>query len=169
MMSARYIGYFLLLLLLQVFVLNNVAFMGYLNPYIYILFVMMLPVRMPRSTVLILAFLLGLGMDMFENSGGVHIAATVLLAYVRLPIMKVATQRRGEDFMSVKPNKLRFSNLVVYAVLAIFIHHLTLFLIESYSFKDLGNVLMRTLVSSIFTLIFVLIVQLWNYRKKDRI
>lgn len=169
MTNMKLIGSFLLLVFVQVFLLNNILFMGYLNPYVYILFIMMLPVTMPRGTVLILAFLMGLCIDMFENSGGVHIAATVLLAQIRLPLMKVATQKRGDDFLSINPHKLRLTNLIVYALLSIFIHHFVLFFIESYSFKNLDTVLMRTIVSSMFTFAFVILVQLWNYRQKDRI
>ncbi|WP_417608436.1 rod shape-determining protein MreD [Owenweeksia hongkongensis] len=169
MITARNILSFLVLVLFQVFILNNIDYSGYLNPYVYILFVMMLPVKVPRSTVLILAFLIGLCIDMFENSGGVHIAATVFLAYIRIPLLKVATQKRGEDFLSVKPSKLGLGNLIVYALLCILIHHFLLFLIESYSFRDIGTVLVRTMMSSIFTFVFVLLVQLWNFRKKDRI
>lgn len=169
MITARNILSFLALILFQVFILNNILYSGYLNPYVYILFIMMLPVKASRTTVLVLAFFLGLCIDMFENSGGVHIAATVFLAFIRLPLLRVATQKRGEDFISIKPNKLRLGNLIIYVLLCIVIHHFLLFLIESYSFQDIGTVLVRTMMSSIFTFIFVLLVQLWNYRKKDRI
>ena len=169
MITARNILSFLALVLFQVFILNNILYSGYLNPYVYILFIMMLPVKMSRTTVLILAFFLGLCIDTFENSGGVHIAATVFLAYVRIPLLKVATQKRGEDFLNVNPHKLRIGNLIVYALLCIVIHHFLLFFIESYSIRDIGTVLVRTMMSSIFTFVFVLLVQLWNFRKKDRI
>ena len=169
MITARNILSFLSLVLFQVFILNNIDYSGYQNPYVYILFIMMLPVKMSRTTVLVLAFFMGLCIDMFENSGGVHIAATVFLAYIRLPLLKVATQKRGEDFLNVNPHKLRLGNLIVYALLSIIIHHFVLFLIESYSLRDIGTVLVRTMMSSIFTFVFVILVQLWNFRKKDRI
>lgn len=168
MIRVQYIISFLVLVLIQVFVLNQVLFMGYMNPYVYVLFILMLPANVSRSTVMLLAFLMGLCIDMFENSGGVHIAATVLLAYIRLPLLAIATQKRGDDFIQIRPSRLNLPNLMIYLILSIIIHHFTLFLIESYSLFDLGTVLLRTVLSSMFTFVFIMLAQLWNFRKKDR-
>lgn len=165
--SIKQISSFLLLLLLQVLIFNNILFMGYLNPYVYVLFILMLPMTYSRIAVLLLAFVMGACIDIFENSGGVHIAASVFLAWIRRPLLRVATQKRGLDFENLRIGKMSFSNFSLYALLAIFIHHLMLFLIESFQLADIGTVMVRTVISSIFTFIFVLLVQLWNFRKKD--
>lgn len=163
----KQISSFVLLVLLQILIFNNILFLGYLNPYIYIIFILLLPVNTPRAAVLLLAFLIGFCIDIFENSGGVHIAATVFLAFIRRPLLRVATQKRGVDFENLRIGRLPFRSLLVYGLMGIFIHHFILFLIESFQFSDIGTVLVRTLISTIFTFIFVLLVQLWSYRKKD--
>ncbi len=157
---------FVFLIALQILVLNNIFFAGYLNPYIYLIFILFLPVKMPKVYVLLLAFIAGMLMDLFENSGGVHIAATVLLAYLRLGLLKLATRKRGIDFDEINIYKLDFGNLMFYAALGVLVHHLTLFTIENYSYRHLGTVLARTTLSSIFTLLFILLWRLWNIRKK---
>ena len=82
---------FVLLVLVQVLVLNNIQFLGYLNPYLYILFILALPVRLRQWIVLLLAFVLGLTIDAFSNTMGLHAFATVFMAFFRLPIIKMFT------------------------------------------------------------------------------
>lgn len=166
MEGLKQISSFILLLILQVLIFNHLNVWGYLNAYVYILFVLLLPMTYSRATVLILAFIMGGCIDIFENSGGVHIAATVFLGWIRRPLLSVATQKRGVDFENLRIGRLSLGNFAIYAILGIFIHHFLLFIIESSQFKDIGTVMVRTLVSTAFTFIFVMMVHLWNYRKK---
>lgn len=158
---------FLLLVALQVFVLNNILFFGYLNPYIYLIFIMFLPVNTPRVYTLLMAFALGFMIDLFENSGGVHIAATVFLAFIRPILIRIASRKRGADLEELKVQNMDFPNFLLYAALSIFAHHLLLFIIEAYDLARLGTVLARTTFSSAFTLLFVILWRLWNKRKTD--
>ena len=73
----------MLLVLIQVLALNNIQFLGFLNPYIYILFILSLPVKLPNWITLLLAFVLGLTIDAFSNTMGMHAFATVLVAFLR--------------------------------------------------------------------------------------
>lgn len=155
---------FIFLVALQVLVFNNILFAGYLNPYIYLIFILFLPVITPRAYVLLLAFLIGFIIDLFENSGGVHIAATVFLAFVRPLLLQIASRKRGSDFEELKIRNLETGNFLVYAILAIFVHHFVLFAIEAYDFTRLGTILARTAVSSAFTLLFVFLWRLWGRR-----
>jgi rod shape-determining protein MreD len=157
--------FFLFLVLFQVLVLNNIAFSGYLNPYVYILFIILLPPSTDRVYQLLIAFMLGLSIDLFENSGGVHIAATVLLAFLRRPILRLASQRQGQDFEELMIEKLPLSNQLIYYSLSIMLHHFALFMIESFNPADIGTVLVRTIASSLFTGVFIILVLLWRGRK----
>lgn len=158
--------FFIFLVLLQVLVLNNVAFAGFLNPYVYVLFILLFPVSSSRIYEMLIAFILGLSIDLFENSGGVHIAATVLLSFMRRAILRLSTQKQGQDFEEISIEKLPLTNQLVYFSLAIFLHHFTLFLIESFSFQNIGTILVRTLISGLFTGVFIILVQLWRLRPK---
>ena len=68
---------FIVLVLAQALVLNNINFLGYINPYIYILFIILFPIKNNRMLFVFLGFLLGLSVDLFLDSGGVHAAASV--------------------------------------------------------------------------------------------
>ena len=75
---------FFILASIQILILNNVQISGYIIPFVYILFIMLLPPKMPKAIVLILAFIMGFTIDVFSDSYGIHSSATVLLAFFRL-------------------------------------------------------------------------------------
>lgn len=167
MQGIKYIIWFFLILALQIFVFNHIFFLGYMNPYVYIIYLLFLPVRLSRTALLFIAFLLGLGMDIFENSGGVHAAASVMLAYSRTSILKIVSRRQESDLEDMKIRNFTFLSMFIYALFTALLHHFVLFLLESFRLADFGVILLRTFSSTIFTLIFVLIVQLWNYRRRS--
>ena len=74
---------FIFLLAVQIVIFNNIDLFGYINPYPYILFILLYPVNSNRAGLLITSFLLGLTIDLFTNSGGIHAASCLILAYVR--------------------------------------------------------------------------------------
>ena len=82
------ISRFVLLLAVQIIIFNNMDFLGYISPYPYLLFIILYPVNGNKSGLLIASFLLGLTMDMFSNSGGIHATACLILAYFRPYIFK---------------------------------------------------------------------------------
>jgi hypothetical protein len=92
---------FILLLAVQIVIFNNMNFLGFIMPLPYLLFIILYPVNGNRSGLLITSFLLGLTMDVFSNSGGVHAAACVTLAYFRPYIFKFAF---GISYQTIKLN-----------------------------------------------------------------
>ena len=147
---------FILLVLVQVLVLNNIQFLGYINPYIYILFILSLPVRLPQWITLILAFILGLTIDMFSNTMGTHAFATVMIAYFRNPVIKLFTS--VEEGVNPIPSFYSFgvSPYIKYVVLLVLIHHTTLFFIEAFSFAHFWVVFFKIILSSIVSIILLL-------------
>src|SRR3954463_13540886 len=87
---------FIFLILLQVLILNHVQWSGFVNPYVYILFILLLPIETPKSFVLLLAFTIGIVIDMFSNTAGLHAASSTLLAYARPFVLKAISPR--EDY-----------------------------------------------------------------------
>jgi len=83
------IARFILLLLLQVLVFNNMNLGGYLTPAIYVLFILLLPQSINKSMLLILGFGTGLTIDLFLNTPGLHAGATVLMAFARPGIIRL--------------------------------------------------------------------------------
>lgn len=164
----RYILSFVLLVFLQVFILNNIQFSGYINPYIYILFILILPFETPKWLLLVLAFILGITIDLFSGTLGMHSSATVIMAFVRPYVLKVISPRDGYESETLP--QLRYYGVnwfLKYSVILVFIHHLFLFYIEVFRFSHFFTTFVRVILSSIFTIILVLISQ-YFYRKDTR-
>jgi len=151
---------FVALIAVQVILLNNIQVSGYINPFLYVLFILSLPVRFPRALVLLLAFVLGLVIDMFSDTAGMHAAATVLMAYVRPAVLRFYAPRDGYDAESV-PGIRGFSLqwFLAYAGTLILIHHFALFYIEVFRFSEFFITAARAALSAVATLALVLITQ----------
>ena len=147
---------FLVLALVQVLVLNNVNFMGYINPYLYILFILTYPVKTNRVLFIFLSFLLGLCIDIFSDSGGVHAAASVFIAYIRPPVLKFSFGMIYEH-QTIKFSQTEAGNRLIYFSILTVVHHLILFSLEVFSASSIILILQKTLFSSIFTILLCLL------------
>lgn len=147
---------FILLLTAQVLIFNNFNFLGYINPYPYILFIILYPVNGNKYGLLAASFLLGITMDMFCNSGGVHTAACILLAYLRPYLFKFSFGLSYE-YQTVRINDVLTPERFSFIFLAVVIHHLTLFVLEVFTFEYLWNIILRTLISTVFTTILCIL------------
>jgi len=148
---------FVILLLLQVLLLSYVNFMGYINPYPYILFVLLFPVKNNRMLFILLSFLLGLSIDMFLDSGGIHAAATVTIAFLRPAALKFSFGAVYEH-QTVKFSTADFGQRITYIAILTGIHHLILFSLEIFNFYKILLILQNTLFSSIFTILISLLI-----------
>lgn len=160
----KYTVMFVSLVLVQVLIFNQVQFGGFFNPYVYILFVILLPLSTPRYLVLILAFILGFIIDVFSNSLGVHSAATVFIAYMRPLIIRIISNREDDksDYPGLHQNKLIW--FVSYVVFMVLLHHLLLFYLEVYTFANFLNTLFRVVLSSLFSIIVIVLSQFLVFR-----
>ena len=144
---------FLFVVLLQVLILNNVLFLGYVNPYLYIIFLFLFPLKKDRFRFLFIAFLLGLSIDVFSDSGGIHAFSTLTIAYFRLFFIKVFFSKYEVDYpffnLSLEPFGKKFN----YVATLTLIHHFILFSFANFSFHNFSQVLLNTLYSSVFTLL----------------
>ena len=86
----KYVIMFFVLVLVQVLILNNIQFSGLVNPYIYILFILLLPFTIPGYFLLGISFILGISIDIFGNTPGIHAGATVLLGFLRPGIAQLS-------------------------------------------------------------------------------
>lgn len=144
---------FVCLVLLQVFVLNNILFLGYVNPYVYIAFIFLYPLNKNRFLFIFLSFLLGLSIDFFLDSGGVHAFATLTIGYIRLLLIKVFFRKYEADYPFFKLHSEAFGKVFNYVVTLTFIHHFILFSFANFSFQNITHVLLNTLFSGVFTLL----------------
>lgn len=151
------IARFVLLLAAQIVIFNNVNFLGYINPYPYILFIILYPVNGNKSMLLVTSFLLGITMDLFSNSGGVHAAACLILAYYRPYIFKFSFGLSYE-YQTVKLNDVLTPERFSFILIAVIIHHFTLFLLEVFRLNFLWEISLKTLFSTLFTILICIII-----------
>jgi rod shape-determining protein MreD len=151
---------FVLLMILQVVIFDNIRFLGYINPLFYIWFILGLPTSINRSLLLILAFLTGVILDVFANTLGMYAFATVFVAYFRSPLLKLV-EPRDHASSAYEPSirTLGFPIFLKYAASLIVFLHLLLFSLEAFSFEHYELVLIKTIINSSLTLLLVLSVQ----------
>ncbi|WP_093021959.1 rod shape-determining protein MreD [Pustulibacterium marinum] len=143
---------FILLVLLQVLLLNHINLFGNLNPLLYILFIIWYPTDNNRILFIFLSFLIGLSIDSFTDSGGVHAAASVFLAYIRPYVLKLSFGSSIEK-QSLKLGQTPYPQRFIYLLILILTHHLILFSLEIFSFAHILLLLQKTFYTSIFTFI----------------
>lgn len=148
---------FVVLVLLQVLILNNINLFGYLNPYIYIVFVFFYPLKKEKGTFLFLSFLIGLCIDFFSNSGGINAAATLFIAYIRLPVLTKILNKSDFDYQLFSLRSMSIGKSYSYIILLTFIHHLIVYSLEYFSINSFGIILRNTLMSTIFTVSLIFI------------
>jgi len=157
----RNIVRFLSLVLFQVLILNHMNLSGYINPYIYILFILLLPARINKSMLLLFAFLTGLTIDYFGNTLGLHAATTVFMAFTRLSVIKVFFNN-VEFLTGDEPGfaKIKAGGFLKYALVLVFIHHSALFILEVFDFHEFLNTLSRIALSTLVTTAMIMIIML---------
>ncbi|WP_445456754.1 rod shape-determining protein MreD [Flavobacterium sp. HNIBRBA15423] len=148
---------FVLLIFLQVILFNNINMYGYANPYPYVLFILLFPVNGNKNILLISSFLLGLIIDMFSNSGGIHAMACTVLAFIRPNLFRFAFGISYE-YQTVKIADKISSERVSYILLAIFIHHFILFSFEYFRFTLIFTIITRALFSTLLSFIVCLLI-----------
>ncbi len=153
----RFIG----LILLQVLLIDNIRLGYYIHPYVYVLFIFLLPFNIPKWQLLLLGFISGFVIDMFSGTPGLNAAATVFTAFVRPFVISGMTRRKDinpNDEPSL--NNMGFSWFIVYSILLLTAHNLILFILESFSFKLIGVILTQTIISVFSSLLLIFIILL---------
>lgn len=150
----------LLLLAVQILVLNHIQWSGYINPYIYIYFILILPLETPRWLLLLTAFFTGLLMDMFTNTGGMHAAAAVLVAWSRPGILSLIAPRDGyEPETRLNPQALGFNWFITYVSILVLLHHLALFYIEVFRFSEFLMTFYKAVLNAAISIILIVLGQ----------
>jgi len=159
---------FVFLVFIQVLILNNIQFSSFLNSYIYVLFILLLPFETPKWLLLLLGFLTGLTMDLFSDTMGMHAAATTFMAFGRPGILRIISSRQDyEPGMRPTVKDLGIRWFVTYSLVMISIHHISLFFIETFRLSEILPTLLRSFVSISFTLFLVILSQYLFVKSKE--
>jgi rod shape-determining protein MreD len=160
---------FAILVFLQIFILENINLRGYINPYLYVYFILLLPFETPGWLLLMSSFLLGFSIDTFIGTMGIHTASSVLMAFSRPLVIKAIPSRKDfEPGMKPSISHLGFLWFFSYAGILILIHHFALFYLEVFSFSNFLSTFSRVLLSSSFTLFLVIIAQYMFFKSSGK-
>lgn len=149
-------GRFLLLLLLQVLLINNLQFLGVCHPYIYIFSLLVMPITLPRWADMLIGGVVGLILDMFCNSLGVHIAACIMLMYVRPYLIGAYVSDRERLTDEIDVRSIGVVNFVKYTILLVLLHHTMVFFLTAWSVQHFWFTLLEVVVSSIVSILLII-------------
>ena len=154
----RYGGAFVLLIALQLLIFNNIEFSGYVNPFVYLMFILILPVSIPSWILLLLSFFTGFVIDLFSGTLGVHAFATVLAGFVRPWVLSLnVTAEAAETEMSPSSYRSGLRWFLIYTVTIVLVHHLALFFVEIFSLRHFLHTVLRVLLSTAVTSFFIVL------------
>lgn len=162
--TLRFIG----LILLQVLVIDNIRLGFYVHPYVYVLFIFLLPFNIQKWQLLILGFFTGLIVDLFNGTPGLNAAATVFMSFIRPYVISSMTRRKdinANDEPSL--NNMGISWFIVYTLILLISHNFILFLLEAFSIKLLGTILIQTLLS-VFSSLMLIFIILLLFKKSNK-
>jgi rod shape-determining protein MreD len=157
-----------ILLLSQILLLRNLNFYNLANPFVYILFLLLLPFSTPNLLLYLIAFITGLTMDAFYDTVGVHTAACVTLVFVRILFISVSVSKDNFDEPEPTLGNMGLKWFLLYATLCTFAHHIVLFFLETFRITEFSYTLVRCLLSSVFTLFLLLLIEFIFYSRKAR-
>ena len=145
---------FILLILLQTFLLNNVNLFGFLNPYIYILFLITYRFDNNPTLLILIGFVMGFLLDLLSQAAGGHMIASLAITFLRPFIIQFSFGVNSDISMGmVRGTSL--SNRLLYLVLMVFIHHLILFIVVYFNLKSISIIFKYTFFTSIFSFILL--------------
>lgn len=151
---------FILLVLLQVLIVQNIRLGPFIILYPYVLFIIILPFDTPKTIVLLGAFVTGLIIDTFYDTAGLHAATCTIIGFARYYLLKALAPRDGyEAGMSPTYESMGSVWFITFTGILIFIHHTFLFYLEVFGFNEFFTTLLRVFLSSIGTFLFVFIIQ----------
>lgn len=151
---------FVVLVVAQILIINHIRLGGYVHPYIYLIFVMLLPLNTPGWQLLLAGFGIGLVIDLFMGTLGMHAGATTMMAFCRPSIVRLVSGSMKME-MNREPHidQLGFPWYLRYTFCMVLVHNFTYFMMEGFSFHLVGQALLRILISvpvSVFLIITIM-------------
>lgn len=157
---------FIALVLLQVLVFNNIQYLGYVNPMVYLLFLVLYPYSENKIPFLFATFLLGLTIDIFSNTGGIHAASAVFIAYIRSEILKIVFGQKL-DFQELKLMHYPFAKVFSYTTIMVVLHHTLFYFLEVFNFNHLITTFIKIGMASASTIaVCLLLIYIFSSQKK---
>lgn len=160
---------FIFFMLFQVYVLDKIHLHQMITPYLYFLFILWLPFKMNRTVLMLVAFILGFTLDSFRHHPGFHTAACVLIAYVRPFLVNILIPQEGAETNYEEPSFKSMGGLLPYLIYTgtlSLLHNAWLFFLEAWQFGDIWYFIIKTVLSTVISLLLILITELIFTRKQ---
>jgi rod shape-determining protein MreD len=158
---------FCFIIILQVLVLNKVTLRWWLEPmgfpifvpYVYPLFILLLPFETPVWALIVLGFITGITVDSFANTAGLHACATVFIAYLRTNVLNALLPKNLSEYAHQNPNvkNMTWTPFLTYAAFLLLLHHTVFFTLELWNFNNIGYLLLKIVAATITSMFFVII------------
>ncbi len=160
---------FVLFTLIQVAIVKHLELGRFINPFLYVICILMLPINMNKGWVILIAFATGLLIDMFYNTMGMNAAACVFMAYCRPGVLRLYAPK-GEYETSSRPtlSSMGLQWIISYSATLVFLHHLLLFYLEAFTLSTFFTTLAKVIVSSIATIALILLSQVFMQKSATR-
>ncbi len=169
---------FFIIVLLQVLILNRINLRWWsepygfpvFTPYIYPLFLLLLPFETPIWLLLTVGFVLGVTIDAFSNTAGMHACAMVLIAYLRINVLNALLPRNLSEYTGMQPSvrTMGWMPFLVYSGFLILVHHLLFFSVELWNISNVSNLLLKTVASTVTSMLFI-VVYLLLFSRQDTV
>lgn len=166
MSNIKFVIHFLILLLIQLTILDNVQLHSYMYINIYTLIIYILPYRLRNATILFFGFFLGLFIDLANNTMGIHAAATTLIAYIRPRLLMLTSNREQIDDIQGKQKISDFGWFFKYILISTAVFNVVLILGEAFSIQNFLITLLRIICSTVASIFFILLYYFIALKKK---
>ncbi len=142
---------FVVVMLIQVLILNQLQFLGICHPYVFILTLLMMPITLSRRVDMLIGALVGLTMDAFCNSLGVHMATCILITYLRRPMISNLVMDDDRLNGEISSKTIGVVNFFRYAATLIIVYHILVVMLSAWSFAHIGMNLAQIALSSLLS------------------
>jgi len=150
-------------LIIQIYILNEILFASYINPYIYLIILIIMPYKIPKWFLLFYAFIIGFLIDLFSGTLGIHSSACLILVLLKSPISKITIPHNIiEETDELVMQKIGAKSFILFSFILVLIHHTILFILEHVALDF--QILMKIIASTIITTIIISITQLFFFK-----
>lgn len=149
---------FIVLILVQTLVINNINLFGYINPMIYILFLLLFPFYKNQTLYIFLGFLIGLFIDLFSQGSGANTFASLTICFIRPAIIGFIFGFKSRVQSLSIINEPRIRNKILYVVCFVILHHLFYFIAVYFNTSNTFFVFRNTLTTSLFSIILLWVI-----------
>lgn len=167
----KYIIRFVLLILLQVFILDNINLFGFMNPFLYVVFILILPFKIKHTPLIILSFLMGYFVDLLSgNIMGIHAASALILGFFRPSVIRLVSSSQSDYENKYGPNVISMGGkwFFTYAGVLVFAYNLSYFFLEHFTFSGFFKTIFIAIANTAFTLLAIFIYEYLRNRKSSR-